>query len=144
MTRLGGWPAGESSWTKSGWERTFADVQSELKTLSNIPVVGPGFKRIRLCYSMLDGDIVERNSAARSLGVDALLQVLTSGAGSLLSKYGPRAFGAAERSGTVWDAIMFTQPLHAGTAVPKSFELAVDGGKFWAHPNATKHMAEYT
>lgn len=34
-------------------------------------------------------------------------------------------------------------PNRAGTLVPESFDLAVGGQKFYVHPNATKHMAEY-
>ena len=33
--------------------------------------------------------------------------------------------------------------MRAGTMIPKSFELAVGVRKFWVHPNATKHMAEF-
>ncbi|MFD4491462.1 hypothetical protein [Lysinibacillus fusiformis] len=45
--------------------------------------------------------------------------------------------------GTVWGNIKITQPFYDGTKIPKSFELAVDGEKFWVHPNGTKHMVEY-
>nr|WP_258922246.1 LXG domain-containing protein [Heyndrickxia coagulans] len=45
--------------------------------------------------------------------------------------------------GTVWENIRITQPLYEGTKIPKSFELVVDGEKFWVHPNGTKHMVEY-
>ncbi|GAF63513.1 hypothetical protein BTS2_0404 [Bacillus sp. TS-2] len=45
--------------------------------------------------------------------------------------------------GTVWKNIKITQPLYEGTKIPKSFELVVDGKKFWVHPNGTKHMVEY-
>lgn len=51
--------------------------------------------------------------------------------------------GAAKRTGTVFDSIKATQGTIKGTSIPKSFELASEGGKFWVHPNATKHMAEY-
>ncbi|MEW9676882.1 LXG domain-containing protein [Lentibacillus sp. L22] len=44
---------------------------------------------------------------------------------------------------TVWGDIKITQPLYKGTKIPKSFELTVDGDKFWVHPNGTKHMVEY-
>jgi O6-methylguanine-DNA--protein-cysteine methyltransferase len=33
--------------------------------------------------------------------------------------------------------------VYYGTDIPKSFELAAEGGNFWVHPNATEHMAEY-
>ena len=46
-------------------------------------------------------------------------------------------------NGTVWGNIKITQPFYGGTKIPKSFELAVDGGQFWVHPNGTKHMVEY-
>ncbi|MCM0627508.1 hypothetical protein M5J14_23850, partial [Lysinibacillus sp. OL1_EC] len=46
-------------------------------------------------------------------------------------------------NGTVWGNIKITQPVYDGTKIPKSFELAVDGEKFWVHPNGTKHMVEY-
>jgi RHS repeat-associated protein len=50
---------------------------------------------------------------------------------------------AAEATGTVWDAIKVTQAAKPGTTIPHSFELATSGGRFWVHPNATKHMVEY-
>ncbi|MEH7769467.1 pre-toxin TG domain-containing protein, partial [Bacillus pumilus] len=46
-------------------------------------------------------------------------------------------------NGTVWKDIKVTQPLYEGTKIPKSFELATVDGKFWVHPNGTKHMVEY-
>lgn len=51
--------------------------------------------------------------------------------------------GVVKGTGTVWDSVKATQSAIKGTSIPKSFELAVDGDKFWVHPNATKHMAEY-
>ncbi|WP_162921804.1 hypothetical protein [Listeria costaricensis] len=47
-------------------------------------------------------------------------------------------------AGTVWDDIKATQPNIEGTQIPKSFELSVDGKKYWVNPNGTKHMAEYS
>jgi toxin YxiD len=46
-------------------------------------------------------------------------------------------------NGTAWRNIKITQPFYEGTKIPKSFELAVGGEKFWVHPNGTKHMVEY-
>ncbi|MDO7285276.1 LXG domain-containing protein [Shouchella clausii] len=46
-------------------------------------------------------------------------------------------------NGTAWGNIKITQPFYEGTKIPKSFELAVGGEKFWVHPNGTKHMVEY-
>jgi len=48
------------------------------------------------------------------------------------------------KTGTVWDDIKITQPIIENTKIPKSFELTANGEKFWVHPNATKHMVEYT
>jgi RHS repeat-associated protein len=44
---------------------------------------------------------------------------------------------------TVWNSIKATQPVYQGTAIPKSFEIAVGSQKMWVHPNATEHMFEY-
>jgi hypothetical protein len=44
---------------------------------------------------------------------------------------------------TVWDDIEATQPVHSGTVIPRSFELATASGNVWVHANATKHMADY-
>ncbi|WP_078557062.1 DNRLRE domain-containing protein [Bacillus alkalicellulosilyticus] len=44
----------------------------------------------------------------------------------------------------VWRHIKSTGPLNHGTNIPKSFELSMGKSKFWVHPNATKHMAEYS
>jgi RHS repeat-associated protein len=52
-------------------------------------------------------------------------------------------WSAARGSGTVWESITVTQAAKSGTAIPHSFELATAGGKFWVHPNATKHMVEF-
>ena len=48
-----------------------------------------------------------------------------------------------DKTGTVYDSITATQETIEGTSIPKSFELETEGGKFWVHPNATKHMTEY-
>lgn len=47
-------------------------------------------------------------------------------------------------TGTVWDDIKPTQAVVEGTSIPKSFELNVNGQKFWVNPNGTKHMIEYS
>ncbi|WP_410472336.1 hypothetical protein ACGTJS_12685 [Faucicola mancuniensis] len=44
--------------------------------------------------------------------------------------------------GTVYNNITPTQEFVTGTSIPKSFELATSSGRFWVHPNATKHMVE--
>jgi filamentous hemagglutinin len=47
-------------------------------------------------------------------------------------------------TGTVWDFVEEPQPVYQGSVIPKSFELTTSGGqKFWVHPNATKHIAEF-
>jgi hypothetical protein len=46
-------------------------------------------------------------------------------------------------TGTVWDKIKGTQPNRPGYEIPKSFEMKLDDGDIWVHPNATKHIAEY-
>ena len=51
--------------------------------------------------------------------------------------------GFSKNSGIVWDNIKITQPMYNGTKIPKSFELIVNGEKYWVHPNGTKHMVEY-
>ena len=51
--------------------------------------------------------------------------------------------GVPKGGGTVWDAIKVTQTAKPGTVIPHSFELASSEGRFWVHPNATKHMVEY-
>jgi hypothetical protein len=48
------------------------------------------------------------------------------------------------KTGTVWDSIRSTQPVNPNTTIPKSFELSVGKSKYWVHPNATKHLAEYS
>jgi hypothetical protein len=49
----------------------------------------------------------------------------------------------AGRTGTVWDDILATQPVHPGTAIPRSFELTTRSGRIWVHGHATKHLEEY-
>jgi RHS repeat-associated protein len=50
---------------------------------------------------------------------------------------------SAQGTGTVWDSVRATQPLHPGTQIPRSFELTTSNGTVWVHGNATKHIAEY-
>ncbi|MEC1179509.1 hypothetical protein P9B03_13505 [Metasolibacillus meyeri] len=93
----------------------------------------------------VEKDYVQGNAYSRSyvegkvkLGVGTAL-VGTKGLGSLTK------IGKVPEldKGTVWGNIKITQPVYDGTKIPKSFELAVDGEKFWVHPNGTKHMVEY-
>lgn len=47
-------------------------------------------------------------------------------------------------TGTVWDSIKTTSPVHPGSVVPLSFEFSLGSGeKIWVDGNATKHIAEY-
>lgn len=47
-------------------------------------------------------------------------------------------------TGTVFDSIKATQPVHPGSVIPQSFEMSLPNGqKIWVHGNATEHMAEY-
>ncbi len=60
----------------------------------------------------------------------------------------PKAFskvvaGTTVSNNTVWDKIKPTQECYNNTKIPKSFELHLENGKFWAHPNATEHMQEF-
>ncbi|WP_017687496.1 WXG100 family type VII secretion target [Paenibacillus sp. PAMC 26794] len=48
------------------------------------------------------------------------------------------------KTGIVWDDIKATQPNNPGTNIPKSFEINVNGERYWVNPNATKHMVEYS
>jgi hypothetical protein len=48
------------------------------------------------------------------------------------------------KTSTVWDDVIATQPNYPGSVIPKSFELSTEGGaKVWVHGNATEHIAEY-
>lgn len=51
--------------------------------------------------------------------------------------------GGGKLTSTVWDKVKPTDPSLRGTSIPKSFEISTDGGSFWVHPNATKHMEEF-
>lgn len=47
-------------------------------------------------------------------------------------------------TGTVFDSIKATQPVHPGSVIPQSFEMSLPNEqKIWGHGNATEHMAEY-
>ncbi|TET06842.1 hypothetical protein E3J79_00585 [Candidatus Dependentiae bacterium] len=87
---------------------------------------------------------------------DAVLQKGLNVAGNAFKdasgKVVPRSTTAAERAAegalakgtcTVCDCIKPTQPFYPNTKIPKSFEIHLENGKFWVHPNATKHMVEY-
>ncbi|WP_432095280.1 DUF6531 domain-containing protein [Streptomyces sp. bgisy100] len=51
--------------------------------------------------------------------------------------------GAEHATASVWTRIAATQPVYAGTVLPKSFNLLTSSGRqIWVHPNATKHLAE--
>ncbi len=45
-------------------------------------------------------------------------------------------------TGTVWDSIVPTQPPYPGTAIPRSFTMTTQNGRFWVHGNVTEHLAE--
>jgi hypothetical protein len=86
-------------------------------------------------------------AAARGLGADPdTAKLIGVGvdigvglAGSGLASLGRIANG----SRLVWSSIKATQPLYEGTVIPRSFELATQGGKYWVAGNGTKHIAEY-
>ncbi|MED0865074.1 T7SS effector LXG polymorphic toxin [Bacillus safensis] len=73
----------------------------------------------------------------------ALGMLLPFGAKGFHGKMGVKSAVKNGDNGTVWRNIKITQPLYEGTKIPKSFELATSDGKFWVHPNGTKHMVEY-
>ncbi|WP_327429236.1 hypothetical protein [Streptomyces sp. NBC_01236] len=51
--------------------------------------------------------------------------------------------GAEFATKSVWTRIAATQPLYAGTLVPKSFNLiTASGRRIWVAPNSTKHIVE--
>ncbi|MEU4985918.1 DUF6531 domain-containing protein [Streptomyces sp. NPDC021969] len=51
--------------------------------------------------------------------------------------------GVEHATASVWTRIVATQPVYAGTVLPKSFNLLTSSGRqIWVHPNATKHIAE--
>lgn len=51
---------------------------------------------------------------------------------------------SAGRTGTVFDSIAATQPVYPGSAIPRSFEMALPNGqRVWVAGNATEHMAEF-
>ena len=86
-------------------------------------------------------------AAAEQLGADPVtasrigvgIDIGVGLAGSGLASLGR----LASRSSLVWNSIRATQPVHAGTVIPRSFEIATGAGKFWVHGNGTKHLAEY-
>ncbi|MDU9030471.1 LysM peptidoglycan-binding domain-containing protein [Pseudomonas mediterranea] len=48
------------------------------------------------------------------------------------------------KTGTVWDSIQSSGPVHPRSVIPREFELTVESGqKIWVDGNATKHIAEY-
>ncbi|MCU0544292.1 MAG: hypothetical protein MUE44_19295, partial [Oscillatoriaceae cyanobacterium Prado104] len=53
-----------------------------------------------------------------------------------------RAIQEGGKARTVWTVIKATQPVYERTLIPRSFELTVNGQKFWVSPNATKHLLE--
>ena len=59
------------------------------------------------------------------------------------NKWGSGAGESGRDAGTVWDNITPTQPRREGTQIPLSFNIDIDGQKFWVEPNGTKHMQEY-
>jgi RHS repeat-associated protein len=85
------------------------------------------------------GDYVGVGRAGMGLVTTVVMTAITL-KGARATRGPPKAAG---ESGTVWDHITATQPECAGTAVPKSFEVTAGGSRFWVHPNATKHMAEF-
>lgn len=86
-------------------------------------------------------------SVARQLGADPLtasrigvgVDIGVGLVGSGLASLGR----LASNSRLVWASIKATQPVYAGTVVPRSFELAAGSTKIWVHGNASKHIADY-
>jgi RHS repeat-associated protein len=75
----------------------------------------------------------------------ALLVGADAGYGILLQAIGAGVIAAdgATLTGTVWDLIVGTQEVYAGTVLPQSLTISAGGGNFWIHANATKHIAEW-
>ena len=48
----------------------------------------------------------------------------------------------AEPTSTVWGHIHPTQPNYPNTLIPRSFIVETESEQYWAHGNATKHMAQ--
>ncbi|MBD3861173.1 ribonuclease YeeF family protein [Bacillus sp. 28A-2] len=88
------------------------------------------------------GNKVSKEQQEASMNA-ALGMLLPFGAKGFHGKMGVKSTVKSVDNGTVWKNIKITQPLYEGTKIPKSFELATAGEKFWVHPNGTKHMVEY-
>ncbi len=69
------------------------------------------------------------------VGVDIGVGLLGSGLASLGR--------VAANSRLVWAGIKATQPVYAGTVVPRSFELTAGATKVWVHGNGSKHIADH-
>jgi|GEM_PF-5517447 len=67
-------------------------------------------------------------------GVDIAVGLAGSGLAAL-SRVGAR-------SATVWTSVQATQPVHAGTVIPRSFELTAGSARVWVAGNGTKHLAD--
>ncbi|MFM1652571.1 RHS repeat domain-containing protein [Brevibacillus sp. B_LB10_24] len=93
-----------------------------------------------------DGEIVGIYNHIEGAREDIALEVNTFLLFAPLPKFlgGGKAAASGKVTGTVWDSIKATQALNPGTVIPKSFELTIGSSKFWVHPNATKHMVEYS
>lgn len=117
---------------KDGWRNGFNYVTGEVynKTLGKI---------VSNAQSVEDGinwlNESEMGQAIQVLGFSYALYKITTPKGKTI---------VSNQTGTVWDDIKPTQPLIEGTSVPKSFELNVNGEKFWVNPNGTKHIVEYS
>jgi len=83
-----------------------------------------------------------RNRARPGLSRDVPKQPTRAAENSNVATEAPRP---STQPGTrpVWEHIKPTDAPIPGTSIPKSFELATSEGRFWVHPNATKHMGEY-
>ena len=100
------------------------------------------------------GKDAEAGEIAGEMALDLNLAIFTAGGltKSLLTKVSEAAkvaqvaggVGGIGKTGTVWDSIRATQSNHAGSILPRSFEMSLPNGQdVWIAPNATKHVAEY-
>ena len=123
---------GKTKVDKSPYSKEFTQgkIDAALAGLGNVKV--PVFYKEKLSTGPSD---------ITSVGVE--MKSLSEVRPQLFAGKGEKRAGNVLDDGTVWGNIKITQPFYEGTKIPRSFELAVDGEKFWVHPNGTKHMLEY-
>jgi hypothetical protein len=116
-------------------------LHTALDALSLVPVVEIPADALSSLLYWLEGDHLNAGISAGAVFIPGLAELPAKGLKWLRAVF--KTGSTSDMTGTVWDFIKATQPVHEGTHIPRSFELDLGNGTtIWVSGNATKHFAE--